>query len=150
MLTEEKTPEETGTKTIIVDVTMFSKTPEEKTSKANEVARSFNIPEEAIAAVENFKQQLTDNDAWNLPFMGYVNDEEGFGYSYVDDQAVTPKGWDAHAAFKNLPHDVKTAFAIRMLFTHRDVDRYGASMFLHYDRGFTIRTVKDGKLSPMN
>jgi hypothetical protein len=26
------------------------------------------------------------------------------------------------------------------------VDRYGAGMFLHYDRGFTIRILKNGKL----
>jgi hypothetical protein len=34
---------------------------------------------------------------------------------------------------------VQTAFAIRMLFTHRPVDRYGASMFLHYQRGFNVK-----------
>ncbi|MCI1984790.1 MAG: glycerophosphodiester phosphodiesterase [Bifidobacteriaceae bacterium] len=142
MLTKERT----DTKIITVDVAMYSKSPEEKTARANEVARSFGVPDEAIAAVEDFKKQLTDHGAWNLPFMGYVNDDEGFGYSYVDDAAITPLGWDAHAAFKNLPYDVKTAFAIRMLFTHRDVDRYGAGMFLHYDRGFTIRILKNGKL----
>ena len=38
-----------------------------------------------------------------------------------------------------LPKDVQTAFAIRMLFTHRPVDRYGASMFLHYQRGFNVK-----------
>ena len=37
-----------------------------------------------------------------------------------------------------MPHDAQTAFAIRMLFTHRDADRYGADMFLHYERGFNI------------
>lgn len=134
-------------KIITVDTDMYTATPEQKTEKANEVARSFGIPESSIAEVEGFKDQLTDHDAWNLPFMGYVNDEEGLGYSYVEDQAVTPRGWDAHAAFKELPHDVKTAFAIRMLYTHRDVDRYGAGMFLHYDRGFTIRVVKNGQVS---
>lgn len=34
---------------------------------------------------------------------------------------------------------MQTAFAIRMLFTHRDADRYGADMFLHYERGFNVR-----------
>lgn len=38
-----------------------------------------------------------------------------------------------------MPHDAQTAFAIRMLFTHRDTDRYGADMFLHYKRGFNVR-----------
>ena len=47
--------------------------------------------------------------------------------------------WDAHQAFLALPKDVQTAFAIRMLFTHRPVDRYGASMFLHYQRGFNVK-----------
>lgn len=46
--------------------------------------------------------------------------------------------WDAHKEFMNLPEDVQTAFAIRMLFTHRPVDRYGADMFLHYHRGFQV------------
>ncbi|PXY89465.1 glycerophosphoryl diesterphosphodiesterase [Bifidobacterium asteroides] len=39
----------------------------------------------------------------------------------------------------DLPDDAQTAFAIRMLFTHRDVDRHGAEMFLHHGRGLTVR-----------
>ena len=46
--------------------------------------------------------------------------------------------------FMNLPEDVQTAFAIRMLFTHRPVDRYGADMFLHYHRGFQVNFVGSG------
>lgn len=134
-------------KVITVNADMYTATPEQKTAKANEVARSFGIPDDAIATVEDYKKQLTEHNAWNLPFMGYVADDEGFGYSYEEDQAITPEGWDAYKAFKELPHDAQTAFAIRMLYTHRDVDRYGAGMFLHYDRGFTIRVSKDGKVS---
>ena len=52
--------------------------------------------------------------------------------------------WDAHKEFMNLPEDVQTAFAIRMLFTHRPVDRYGADMFLHYHRGFTVNFIGEG------
>lgn len=57
----------------------------------------------------------------------------------VPDQAITETGWNAHKAFRAMPHDAQTAFAIRMLFTHRDADRYGADMFLHYERGFNVR-----------
>ena len=49
--------------------------------------------------------------------------------------AVGPEGAWREANEK----DVQTAFAIRMLFTHRPVDRYGASMFLHYQRGFNVK-----------
>ena len=45
----------------------------------------------------------------------------------------------AHKAFLDLPDDVQTAFAIRMLFTHRDVDRHSAEMFLHHGRRLTVR-----------
>lgn len=44
----------------------------------------------------------------------------------------------------NLPEDVQTAFAISMLFAHRPVDRYGADMFPHYHRGFTVHFVGNG------
>ncbi|KAB8288638.1 glycerophosphodiester phosphodiesterase [Bifidobacterium ramosum] len=126
-------------KTITVNTALFAHNAEEKTAEANKVAKSFGISDKALAAVEDFKKQLTDNNAWDLPFMGYVN-EDGYGYAYVPDRAVSPTtGWDAHKAFKELPEDVQTAFAIRMLFTHRDVDRYGADMFLHYERGFVVR-----------
>lgn len=61
-------------------------------------------------------------------------------YAYVPGAAVVyDPYWDAHQAFLALPKDVQTAFAIRMLFTHRPVDRYGASMFLHYQRGFNVK-----------
>ena len=57
----------------------------------------------------------------------------------MPDQAITETGWNAHKAFRALPHDVQTASAIHMLFTHRDADRYGADMFLYYERGFNVR-----------
>ena len=57
----------------------------------------------------------------------------------MPDLAITETGWNAHKAFRAMPHDAQTAFAIRMLFTHRDADRYGADMFLHYERGFNVR-----------
>ncbi|KFI53096.1 hypothetical protein [Bifidobacterium biavatii] len=128
----------TQDKTIIVKTTLFGEDPATKTAEANKVAKSFGISDEALAAVEDFKQALTDHNAWDLPFMGYVN-EDGYGYAYVPDQAIAAPNWDAHKAFKSLPEDVQVAFAIRMLFTHRDVDRYGANMFLHYEHGFTVR-----------
>ena len=123
--------------TITVDLDMFDKTPEEKTAHANEIAREFGVGEDALAAVEDFKKELTKHNAWDLPFMGYVN-EDGYGYAYVPNAAITTTPyWDAHAAFLALPKDAQTAFAIRMLFTHRPVDRYGADMFLHYQRGIS-------------
>lgn len=131
-------------KVITVDLDMFDKTPEEKTTKANEVAKRFGISDEALADVELYKDKLTKYDAWDLPFMGYVNDD-GYGYAYVPDAAIVREPyWDAHKAFLALPEDVQTAFAIRMLFTHRPVDRYGASMFLHYQRGFKVNFVGEG------
>ena len=122
-------------KVIIVNPDMFGKDPDSKTTKANEVAKSFGLRDAALAEVEDFKAQLTKHNAWDLPFMGYVN-EDGYGYAYVPGAAVV---YDAHQAFLALPKDVQTAFAIRMLFTHRPVDRYGASMFLHYQRGFNVK-----------
>jgi hypothetical protein len=124
-------------KLIVVDPSLYGETAEEKTAAANKVAKQFGLSDEAIAGVEDYKKALTDHDAWDLPFMGYV-DEDGYGYAYVPDRAIAAPHWDAHKAFKELPEDVQTAFAIRMLFTHRDVDRYGATMFLHYERGFNI------------
>ena len=126
-------------KVIIVNPDMFGKDPDSKTTKANEVAKSFGLSDAALAEVEDFKAQLTKHNAWDLPFMGYVN-EDGYGYAYVPGAAVVyDPYWDAHQAFLALPKDVQTAFAIRMLFTHRPVDRYGASMFLHYQRGFNVK-----------
>ena len=119
--------------------TPFGKDLDSKTTKANEVAKSFGLSDAALAEVEDFKAQLTKHNAWDLPFMGYVN-EDGYGYAYVPGAAVVyDPYWDAHQAFLALPKDVQTAFAIRMLFTHRPVDRYGASMFLHYQRGFNVK-----------
>jgi hypothetical protein len=129
-------------KTIVVDPALYGEDAAAKTAAANAVARKFGIGDDALAQVEDFKKQLTDHDAWGLPFMGYV-DEDGYGYAYVPDRAIAAPNWDAHAAFKALPEDVQTAFAIRMLFTHRDVDRYGATMFLHYDRNFNITFKED-------
>lgn len=126
-------------KVIIVNPDMFGKDPDSKTTKANEVAKSFGLSDAALAEVEDFKAQLTKHNAWDLPFMGYVN-EDGYGYAYVPGAAVVYDPYrDAHQAFLALPKDVQTAFAIRMLFTHRPVDRYGASMFLHYQRGFNVK-----------
>ncbi len=126
-------------KVIIVNPDMFGKDPDSKTTKANEVAKSFGLSDAALAEVEDFKAQLTKHNAWDLPFMGYVN-EDGYGYAYVPGAAVVyDPYWDAHQAFLAQPKDVQTAFAIRMLFTHRPVDRYGASMFLHYQRGFNVK-----------
>lgn len=125
-------------KIIVVDTSMFSQDANAKTEEAIKVVKEYGITDEEIAEVEQFKQDLTNHDAWDLPFMGYVN-EDGYGYAYVPDQAIAAPHWDAHKAFKGLPYNVQTAFAIRMLFTHRDVDRYGANMFLHYERGFTVR-----------
>ena len=120
------TPMAEATKhTITVDLDMFDKTPEEKTAHANE-------------------KELTKHNAWDLPFMGYVN-EDGYGYAYVPNAAITTTPyWDAHAAFLALPKDAQTAFAIRMLFTHRPVDRYGADMFLHYQRGISTNFIGTG------
>ena len=126
-------------KVIIVNPDMFGKDPDSKTTKANEVAKSFGLSDAALAEVEDFKAQLTKHNAWDLPFMGYVN-EDGYGYAYVPGAAVVYDPYlAAHQAFLALPKDVQTAFAIRMLFTHRPVDRYGASMFLHYQRGFNVK-----------
>lgn len=126
---------------ITVDLNMFSQDAEAKTTEANKVAKSLGISDEALAKVEDFKQALTEHNAWDLPFMGYVN-EDGYGYAYVPDAAITMNPyWDAHKEFMNLPEDVQTAFAIRMLFTHRPVDRYGADMFLHYHRGFQVNFI---------
>ncbi len=128
-----------GGKVIIVNPDMFGKDPDSKTTKANEVAKSFGLSDAALDEVEDFKAQLTKHNAWDLPFMGYVN-EDGYGYAYVPGAAVVyDPYWDAHQAFLALPKDVQTAFAIRMLFTHRPVNRYGASMFLHYQRGFNVK-----------
>ena len=107
---------------ITVDLNMFSQDAEAKTTEANKVAKSLGISDEALAKVEDFKRALTEHNAWDLPFMGYVN-EDGYGYAYVPDAA---------------------AFAIRMLFTHRPVDRYGADMFLHYHRGFQVNFIGSG------
>ena len=136
--------DEKDKKVITVDLAMFGEDAAAKTAAANKVAKELDISDEALAQVEDFKQQLTDHDAWDLPFMGYVN-EDGYGYAYVPDAAIcqTPY-WDAHKAFMDLPYDVQTAFAIRMLFTHRPVDRYGADMFLHYHRGFEVQFIGSG------
>ena len=100
------TPMAEATKhTITVDLDMFDKTPEEKTAHANEIAREFGVGEDALAAVEDFKKELTKHNAWDLPFMGYVN-EDGYGYAYVPNAAITTTPyWDAHAAFLALPKD---------------------------------------------
>jgi|GEM_PF-134980 len=102
-------------KTVInVDLNMFGQDADAKTAAANEVAKSLGISDEALAQVEEFKAALTAHNAWDLPFMGYVN-EDGYGYAYVPDAAITMNPyWDAHKEFMNLPEDVQTAFAIRV------------------------------------
>lgn len=131
-------------KLIEVDASWYSKSPEEKTAHANAIAKSFGIPDSALVEVDDYKAELTKHNAWDLPFLGYVN-EDGYGYAYVPDAAIVREPyWDAHKAFLALPEDVQTAFAIRMLFTHRPVDRYGASMFLHYQRGFRVNFIGEG------
>ena len=98
---------------------MFGKDAESKTDEANTVTKSFGISDDTLAEVEDFKAQLTKHNAWDLPFMGYVN-EDGYGYAYVPDAAVVyDPYWDSHKAFLELPEDVQAAFAIRMLFAHR-------------------------------
>ena len=90
-------------KVIIVNPDMFGKDPDSKTTKANEVAKSFGLSDAALAEVEDFKAQLTKHNAWDLPFMGYVN-EDGYGYAYVPGAAVVyDPYWDAHQAFLALP-----------------------------------------------
>lgn len=70
-------------KTVItVNLDMFDKDADAKTAEANKVAKNLGISDEALAKVEDFKQELTYHDAWDLPFMGYVN-EDGYGYAYV-------------------------------------------------------------------
>ena len=102
-------------KVIIVNPDMFGKDPDSKTTKANEVAKSFGLSDAALTEVEDFKAQLTKHNAWDLPFMGYVN-EDGYGYAYVPGAAVVyDPYWDAHQAFLALPKDVQTAFAIPAL-----------------------------------
>ena len=113
---------------ITVDLNMFSQDAETKTTEANKVAKSLGISDEALAKVEDFKRALTEHNAWDLPFMGYVN-EDGYGYAYVPDAAITMNPyWDAHKEF----------------ITHRPVDRYGADMFLHYHRGFQVNFIGSG------
>ena len=81
---------------ITVDLNMFSQDAEAKTTEANKVAKSLGISDEALAKVEDFKRALTEHNAWDLPFMGYVN-EDGYGYAYVPDVAITMNPYcDAH------------------------------------------------------
>ena len=74
-------------KVIIGNPDMFGKDPDSKTTKANEVAKSFGQSDAALAEVEDFKAQLTKHNAWALPFMGYGN-EDGYGYDNVPGAAV--------------------------------------------------------------
>ncbi|MCI1635910.1 glycerophosphodiester phosphodiesterase [Bifidobacterium sp.] len=133
---------------ITINRGLYLKSPEEKTAYANDVARSFGIGDTELDEVELYKKDLTQHDAWNLPIMGYVN-EEGFGYAYASSEAVAADGWDAHKAFLDMSYGAQTAFAIRMLCTHRDVSRAGARMFLRYHRGIIVlRQEEDG--TPMD
>ena len=99
-------------KVITVNLSMFGQDAAAKTAAANKVAKELGISDEALAQVEDFKQQLTLHDAWDLPFMGYVN-EDGYGYAYVPDAAIcTVPYWDAHQAFLDLPYDVQCSCTI--------------------------------------
>ena len=90
-------------KVITVNLSMFGQDAAAKTAAANKVAKELGISDEALAQVEDFKQQLTLHDAWDLPFMGYVN-EDGYGYAYVPDAAIcTVPYWDAHQAPSGRP-----------------------------------------------
>ena len=125
-------------KVIIVNPDMFGKDPDSKTTKANEVAKSFGLSDAALAEVEdsrhNSPTQRLGSAVHGIRQRGWLR------LRYVPGAAVVyDPYWDAHQAFLALPKDVQTAFAIRMLFTHRPVDRYGASMFLHYQRGFNVK-----------
>ena len=125
-------------KVIIVNPDMFGKDPDSKTTKANEVAKSFGLSDAALAEVEDSRH--------NSP-----NTTPGICRSWDTSTrmaTVTPtcrcrRGvrpvLGRPPSIPALPKDVQTAFAIRMLFTHRPVDRYGASMFLHYQRGFNVK-----------
>lgn len=72
-------------KGITVNFDMFDKTPEEKTAEANKVAKSLGISDATLAEVEEYKAKLTRYNAWELLFMGYVNED---GYAYVPDAAI--------------------------------------------------------------
>ena len=100
-------------------------------------AKSFGLSMTRRWPRSDFKAQLT-NTTPGIAVHGTVG-EDGYGYAYVPGRRGVRPYWDAHQAFLALPKDVQTAFAIRMLFTHRPVDRYGASMFLHYQRGFNVK-----------
>lgn len=101
------------TKTIInVDLSMFGQDADAKTAAANKVAKELGISDGGPRSGRDFKRALTAHNAWDLPFIGYVN-EDGCGYAYVPDAAITMNPyWDAHKEFMNLPYDVQTAFAI--------------------------------------
>ena len=69
---------------IIADTDMFSKAPAAKTAEVNIVAKKYGISNKDLAGVEDYKKELTEHNVWDLPFMGYVN-EDGYGYAYVPD-----------------------------------------------------------------
>ena len=115
-------------KVIIVNPDMFGKDPDSKTAKANEVAKSFGLSDAALAEVEDFKAQLTKHNAWDLPFMGYVN-EDGYGYAYVPGAAFYAHAADPRTmrlSFVTLsPEDIASGVATlgRVLRTHLDDHR---------------------------
>lgn len=110
---------------ITVDLNMFSQDAETKTTEANKVAKSLGISDEALAKVEDFKRALTEHNAWDLPFMGYVN-EDGYGYAYVPDAAITMNPyWDAHKEFMNS--------------TRRRADRLRHPHAIHASSGRSLR-----------
>ena len=120
-------------KVIIVNPDMFGKDPDSKTTKANEVAKSFGLSDAALAEVEDFRHN-SPNTTPGICVHGIR--QRGWQRLRARWPWCTTRGTPTkHSA---LPKDVQTAFAIRMLFTHRPVDRYGASMFL-IQRGFNVK-----------
>ena len=104
---------------ITVDLNMFSQDAETKTTEANKVAKSLGISDEALAKVEDFKRALTEHNAWDLPFMGYVN-EDGYGYAYVPDAAITMNPyWDAHKEFMVMAASACYSRIVRSIATAR-------------------------------
>ena len=68
-------------KVITVNLSMFGQDAAAKTAAANKVAKELGISDEALAQVEDFKQQLTLHDAWDLP--GHGLPPAGAGVSHL-------------------------------------------------------------------
>ena len=64
---------------ITVDSTCSAKTPRRRPPKPTS-RQEPRHQRRGTRQVEDFKQALTEHNAWDLPFMGYVN-EDGYGYA---------------------------------------------------------------------